>query len=107
MEDTMSATKTPKGYVIGMISVTDMDAYKPYMAQTAALVAEYGGRYLVRGAEQDLKENTPPHDRLVVIEFDSHDQANAFYHDDRYAEVRKIRQANSDGFIFTIGGYAG
>lgn len=101
----MSASSTPKGYVIAMVSVTDMDAYTPYMAQTSALVKEYGGTYIIRGAEQDRKENTPPHDRFVVIEFSSHAQANAFYNDARYAEVRKIRQQNSEGFVFTIQGF--
>ena len=94
-----------KGYVVAMITVNNMQDYKPYMAQTEALVEEYGGQYLIRGAEQDIKESKPPHDRFVVIEFESRAQANAFYHDARYEEVRKIRQANSEGFVFITEGF--
>ena len=98
-EDHMSSVKPPKGYVIAMVSVTDMDAYKPYMAQTSALVAEYGGKYIIR-ADQDRKEN-PAHDRFVAIEFESHDQANAFYNDERYA--RPARSGRTfRWFVFTI-----
>ena len=94
----------PKGYMVAMITVSDMEAYEPYKAQTSALVEEYGGRYLIRGAEQDVKEGQPPHDRFVTIEFESVEKANAFYNDPRYVETRKIRHANSDGFGFIIEG---
>lgn len=94
----------PKGYMIAMITVHDGEAYEPYKAQTSALVEEYGGQYLIRGAEQDIKEGVPPHNRMVCIEFESVEKANAFYNDPRYVETRKIRHANSDGFGFIIEG---
>ena len=94
-----------KGYIIGMITVDDLDNYKPYMAQTSALVAEYGGRYLVRGGAMTVAEGDLPHDRVVVIEFDSPETVQQFYHDPRYVETRKIRQQHSTGTILHIEGY--
>ena len=95
----------PKGYVVAMLSITDANAYKPYMEATETLVSSFGGKYLIRGAPQICKENSAPHERLVVIEFPSFDKANAFYNDKQYAKVRKIRQKNSDGFLFITSGY--
>ena len=89
-----------------MLHITDMEKYKTYIAPTSALVAEYGGTFIIRGAEQCLKENTPPYELLIVIEFESLDQANAFYNDERYKEVLKVIQQNSDRFVFNIENFA-
>ena len=44
----------PKGYIMGMVTVTNPEGYKPYMQQTGELVAEYGGSYLVRGGNKTV-----------------------------------------------------
>lgn len=88
-----------KGYIIGMITVTNPKRYRLYMQQTGELVAEYGGSYLVRGGDKTVVEGSLGHDRMVVIEFASIETAQRFYDDPRYVEVRKIRQNNSEGFI--------
>jgi uncharacterized protein (DUF1330 family) len=95
----------PKGYIIGLVTVTNPEPYKPYMEQTGALVAEYGGRYLVRGGEKNVVEGQLAHDRMVVIEFPSLEVAQKFYDDPRYVEVRKARQENSEGVIIQVMGY--
>ncbi|MCE2517458.1 MAG: DUF1330 domain-containing protein [Alphaproteobacteria bacterium] len=95
----------PKGYIIGMITVNDAEAYKPYMEGTTPLVVEYGGTYLVRGGEKNVVEGSAPFERIVVIEFDSIETAQKFYDDPRYVEVRKIRTENSDGFLAQVVGY--
>ena len=94
-----------KGYIVGMITINDPEAYKPYMAQTSALVEEYGGRYLIRGGEMTVAEGDMPHNRFVVIEFDSPETVQKFYTDPRYVETRKIRQDNSLGTILHITGF--
>lgn len=94
-----------KAYIIGMITVHDMENYKPYMAQTQALVQEYGGRYLVRGGDLHIAEGEMQHDRMVVIEFENSDQLNAFYDDPRYVDTRLIRQDNSEGTIIHVDGF--
>lgn len=45
-----------KGYIIGMITVTNPKRYRLYMQQTGELVAEYGGSYLVRGGDKTVVE---------------------------------------------------
>ena len=94
-----------KGYIVGMITVNDLEAYKPYMAQTSALVEEYGGRYLIRGGDMAVAEGDMAHDRFVVIEFDSPETVQKFYNDPRYVETRKIRQDNASGTILHITGF--
>ena len=33
----------PKGYIVGTITITDRDAYKPYMENTGRIVADMAG----------------------------------------------------------------
>ena len=93
-----------KGYLVGTITVTDPAAYKPYMENTSRLVAKYGGRYLIRGGDMTVAEGELEYDRVVVIEFDSMDMLERFYNDPEYAEVKKIRQVNSNGVIMKVTG---
>lgn len=95
----------PKGYIMGMVTVTNPEGYKPYIQQTGELVAEYGGRYLVRGGNKTVVEGGLGHDRMVIIEFPSIETAQKFYDDPRYVEVRKIRQDNSEGIIVQVVGH--
>ena len=37
------------GYIIGQVDVKDAEAYREYIAQAPATIAQYGGEYLVRG----------------------------------------------------------
>ena len=94
-----------KGYVVTMVSVRDVEAYKPYIGPTGALVEKHGGRYLVRGGFDAVIEGEVDFDRLVVLEFDSVEKARAFYDDPEYVEVRKIRHANSVSTMILASGY--
>ena len=95
-----------KGYWIARIDVHDMDAYKKYIAANAAPIAEYGGRFLVRGGECEEKEGNH-RQRTVVIEFDSYEAAKACYHSDGYQAAIKLRTPVSEGDTLVIEGYDG
>ena len=48
-----------KGYIIGQITITDPEKYRKYASSTQEIVQKFGGKYLVRGGEQDVKEGNP------------------------------------------------
>ena len=56
-------------YVIADVQVTDAAAYEPYRPLAAASIAQFGGRFLVRGGPVELLEGEPQPERIVVIEF--------------------------------------
>ena len=66
------------GYFIARISVHDADAYEAYRVKATATTEQYGGRYLVRGGETELREGSWP-GRTVVIEFPDLATARAWY----------------------------
>ena len=84
-----------KGYVIANVSVEDAAAYEPYRSQTAAIIAQYGGRILVRGGAVEAREGEPGIDRLVILEFPSVDAARTFYDSPEYQAILPIRFENA------------
>jgi uncharacterized protein (DUF1330 family) len=96
------------GYLIANVKkVHDPERFAEYSAQTPALSASHGGRYLVRGGEVDPVEVSGPIGRVVVIEFPTFDAAKAYYHGDEYRRLTAIRQSAADADLLLVDGYAG
>jgi uncharacterized protein (DUF1330 family) len=87
--------KTPKGYIVAEVQVTDAEAYKAYVPGAGAAVAKHGGKYLVRGGQVEQLEGPPPAGRFVIVEYPSFEAARAFYHSADYQAVAPIRQKAS------------
>jgi uncharacterized protein (DUF1330 family) len=66
-------------------------AYEEYRKRVPAIVAQYGGKYLVRGGAVESKEGGWNPKRLVVLEFASLEQARKWYHSPEYAPVLALR----------------
>jgi uncharacterized protein (DUF1330 family) len=81
-----------KAYVIAQASVTDPQRYELYKALAGAAVAKYGGKYIVRGGATQLLEGDWAPPRLVILEFDSVEQARHFYDSPEYRAAREQRQ---------------
>lgn len=58
-------------YVISEVEARDMAAMDAYRSLAAATIAQYGGRYLVRGGAAEVVEGGPPPKTIIVVEFPS------------------------------------
>jgi len=96
---------TMAAYIIAEVKVTDAARYEEYRRQVEGTIAQYGGRYKVRGGKAEALEGAEPNGRLVVIEFDSYEQARAWYDSDEYAGPRRLRQETSTGRLILVDGY--
>lgn len=94
----------PKAYLIAEIDIHDPDTYANYTAQTPAVIAKHGGRFLVRGGTCDAREGDAPKGRVVVIEFPSFEAAQKFYESADYQPLIPIRQSASTGRLFVVEG---
>lgn len=80
-------------YIVGKLNVANWDWYREYRKVTEALVAEHGGRYLVKGGESESFEGAgPAPDAVVLIEFPDMRSARAWYRDPRYAGMIELRR---------------
>jgi uncharacterized protein (DUF1330 family) len=90
-------------YVIYEATITDAAEYERYKADAGPSVIAAGGRYLARGGEVESFEGTSPA-RVVVLEFPNLATARAWYHGDRYAEARKLRERACDARVYVVDG---
>ena len=93
-------------YIIAEVDVTDAEAYKAYAAAVPATIAQYGGRFLVRGGTADVLEGEWPQRRRVILEFPSMDAARAWWDSPEYEKARAMRRAASNGRLILLEGYA-
>ncbi len=93
------------GYLVAHIEITDPAAFKAYQAAVPPVVAKFGGRYLVRGGATEVREGDWPVSRLVILAFESVDQARRFYDSPDYQEILPLRLAASKGMLAIVEGY--
>lgn len=93
-------------YVLVDIDVTDPAEYEVYKTKAAASVAQYGGRYIVRGGNPQTLEGTWQSRRITVLEFSTPEQARAWYASPEYTEARAIRQRASTASMILVEGFA-
>jgi len=96
-----------RGYIIVDIVVHDPVAYEPYKQMAQAAVAQYGGRYIVRGGPVDVREGSWNPSRVVVVEFPSVEQARAFYESPEYAPALAIRKSVATSNLVIVEGWEG
>ena len=94
-----------KGYWIAHVTVTNPEGYKDYVAANAEPLRKYGGRFLVRGGQHEVRSGPSGLRRHVVIEFDSYEAAKACYDSPEYQAAAKIRDANGSADLVIIEGY--
>lgn len=97
---------TPPGYVIGHMTVSDMEGYRTYTARVPATLAPFGGEFLVRGGAAIEPEGRQAGSRHVVIRFPSRAAAEAWYASPAYQEIIPLRQAYATGALTIVEGYA-
>lgn len=93
-------------YYIADFEVTDREAIKPYSASVEATFKPFGGRFIVRGGDPVPLEGESPKGRLVIIEFDSIEKAQAWYNSPVYAQLRPTRQKAGRSNVYFVQGLA-
>jgi uncharacterized protein (DUF1330 family) len=90
-------------YVIAEIEVTNPEAFRDYAPQVEPSFAPFGGRYLARGgATQSLVGEAAK--RIVMIEFQSMERAQAWYASPAYDKLKAVRDRSGNARIFVVEG---
>jgi uncharacterized protein (DUF1330 family) len=91
-------------YVIANVDIRDPAIYSEYVKLTPATVAPYGGRFIARGGKSERLEGDMPANRIVILEFDTYEQAKAWYDSENYRAARAVRQSASVGTLILVDG---
>lgn len=92
-------------YLVVDCDLTDPERYEQYKVRAKPLVERFGGKYLSRGGNISLKEDdlwSPK--RIVLVEFESAEQAELFYQSPEYQEVLKISKQSARRTSFILQG---
>jgi uncharacterized protein (DUF1330 family) len=90
-------------YVIAEVDIRDPELYREYAKLTPGSIARHGGRVRVRGGATKALEGEPTK-RIVVLEFDSVEAAERWYHSPDYAEALAMRKKAAVSRLFIVEG---
>ncbi|GAA3096702.1 DUF1330 domain-containing protein [Streptomyces echinatus] len=91
-------------YVIGHLQEAAPHAeIAEYIERITGTFEPYGGRFLVHGAQHEVKEGGWP-GHVVVIFFPSVAQAQAWWDSPAYQEIAPLRSRHIDGDIILVPG---
>jgi uncharacterized protein (DUF1330 family) len=91
-------------YVIVDINVTDPVRYEDYKRLAAPTVELYGGRYIARGGKTETLEGNWSPTRLVILQFESSEQAKNWLNSREYSEARSLRHQTAESNMVVIEG---
>lgn len=83
-------------YAVFNYSITDREAYAPYLAGVPATLEEAGAEIVVADFESEALEGEPGA-VTVVLRFDSRDALLGWYSSKAYEAIKPARLDNSDG----------
>jgi len=91
----VSANKGVSAYLIVIARIDDAEAFGPYVEAVQPLIAAHGGKLIGRGTPPVVLEGDWPWQTVGVLSFPSMEAAEGFWHSPEYAEVKKLREGNS------------
>ncbi len=93
-------------YVMFHNTVTDPEKMKAYLDQVMSTAPSEGMRLLAMDDAPETVEGDAPHQRLVLVEFDSKERFRAWYDSPEYTAVRQLRLDGTEGFTLVAEGAA-
>ncbi|HET7206238.1 MAG TPA: DUF1330 domain-containing protein [Terriglobales bacterium] len=98
--------KPAPGYIIGEVELkpgADTEALKQYGEKVPETLAPFNHQYLIRRGKTVSLEGEPPK-TIIVIAFDSVEQAQAWYNSPAYNAIKPLRQNSTNSRLFIAEG---
>jgi uncharacterized protein (DUF1330 family) len=90
-------------YVFAKVqNISDHSLYKKYAEENSKIVKKFGGKFLYRNNQRELIEGNQIDDRLVILEFDTKEDAKNWYYSQEYQQARNIRKEIADASIYIL-----
>jgi uncharacterized protein (DUF1330 family) len=94
-----------KAYVILTEAIHDEDGMRAYEKASTPAIVESGARVLAVDASPEVLEGSWPGTRTVMLEFDSVDQASAWYDSPSYQAALPLRQGAAECNVVILAGF--
>ncbi|HEY2067159.1 MAG TPA: DUF1330 domain-containing protein [Gemmatimonadaceae bacterium] len=94
-------------FVIVDITVKDPATYDEYKRLAPPSIAQYGGRYVVRGGNTTVLEGDWHPTRVVLLEFPTVDRARQWWSSPEYAAAKALRKQCAATDMLLVEGLSG
>ncbi len=91
-------------YMVVEAEIEQPQGFAAYARAVPALVAEYGGEYLVLGGEAESLEGDWGGVRLVLHRWPDRDTARRFWHSPEYRELKRLREGTGTFRVMLLEG---
>ncbi len=91
-------------YLFANIEITHPADFEEYRSLVPAVIAAYGGRYLVRGGAVERLEGDAPAGRLGIVEFPDMTQLKAISGSVEYQALLVLRQRAAKTNLLAVDG---
>ena len=98
-------TAAHPAYVVAEVHVTDPAGFTGYLKQLPATLAPYQAKTLVR-ALPDVREGAPADGQIVILAFNSLQDANHWYESPEYQKIIPLRQKAATTRVYIVDGLA-
>ncbi len=91
-------------YVIADLEITDPEKFQEYRGLVPATIEQYGGKYIARGGDIEVLEGDWNPKRIVILEFESAEQAKKWIDSDEYTPVKQLRFDSANTNLILVEG---
>ena len=91
-------------YIIADIEIQDPVRYAEYIRIVPPTIAQFGGKFVVRGGRTETLEGPWSPKRIVVLEFPTYERAKEWWSSHEYRTPRDLRQSASIGSLIVVEG---
>lgn len=92
-------------YVLIEIEIEDKNTYFQYIGKARPIVESYGGRYLIRGGEVTKLFGDWNPERVILIQFPSHEDIKRCFGSREYLKIAKLREVSANTRAIILKGY--
>ena len=91
-------------YLIFDEDVTDPEGFQEYIQLAGPVLKRYGGKVLAAGGTTETLEGDWHPNQLVILEFESAEQAKRWYHSEEYTAIKAIRHQSAHTQLIVVPG---
>lgn len=99
-------TNSKPAYFIFDVRIHNLEAMAPYMARVEASYKAFGGKRLIQGGQTETVEGKGPEGILVMLQFDSLEQAHNWHDSQAYQAIIHYRQDAATTHAWLVEGVA-
>lgn len=93
-----------KAYLVLDFKIVDLSAFMEYVEKIPAFIRKHQGRYLVEGVRPEVIEGEWQPETLVVLEFETRENADGFLADAEVKKLFAIRHKNTKSNLVLVNG---